>query len=283
MSIRTILMPFATTQNAQERLAGALEVTNFFQAHLEVIHAQVGARQLLPSEDRLISKSLYQRIDQMVNEYIEDSISESKQVFDRLCDEHRVLVSTPIRNQSTALWHDIFRYRAEVVSEHGKVSDLIIIPKPENGKTSVSFEAAIKHSTRPVLLMPRTQAHFDPQTVMIAWNGDAPAARAVHAALPLLKRAKQVVIVSSKRSLAVKPDQYALAHYLESHAVEVSHSVLETGRLKTPHALLEHAEALPADLIVAGAFAHRNLRKLVFGGVTKKLLFNQTIPLFVMS
>ncbi|GAL30944.1 universal stress protein UspA and related nucleotide-binding proteins [Vibrio variabilis] len=283
MSIRTILMPFATTQNAQERLAGALEVAKYFEAHLEVMHAQVGAGQLLPSENRLISRSLYKKIDQMVNEYIEESISESKEVFNRLCDDHRVNVSEPIRGETTALWHDIFRYRAEVVSEHGKVSDLIVIPKPSNGKTSVSFEAAIKHSARPVLLMPRKQSHFNPQTIMIAWNGDAAAARAVHASLPILKKAKEVVVVSSERSLVDKPDQYALATYLKAHDVQVSNSVLDTNKRETPKALLDFAQTLPADLIIAGAFAHRNLSRLVFGGVTKKLLFNQTIPLLVMS
>ena len=55
MSIRTIIMPFATLENAQERMQGALNVAKYFQAHLEVLHSQVGSNQLLPEEIRLLS------------------------------------------------------------------------------------------------------------------------------------------------------------------------------------------------------------------------------------
>ena len=43
-------------------------------------------------------------------------------------------------------------------------------------------------------------------------------------------------------------------------------------------ALLSYAADIGADLIVAGAYGHSRMRELAFGGVTKTLLNEMTVP-----
>jgi nucleotide-binding universal stress UspA family protein len=46
-------------------------------------------------------------------------------------------------------------------------------------------------------------------------------------------------------------------------------------------ALRQEAHAFGADMIVMGAFVHSRLRELMFGGVTRSMLGQSSIPLFL--
>ncbi|MEH0688764.1 universal stress protein [Vibrio cholerae] len=283
MSIKSIIMPFASQEDGDTRLEGGLHVAKFFLAHLDVLHAQVGSEQLMPHEQRLVSRKFYDQIGKIVRDYVSNDMSQAKSRFSELCQSLNVIEGESSLNQTSATWHDIFGYRGEVVAERGKVSDVIIIPKSLTGRTSVSFEAAIEHGGKPVLVMPRTQRHFAPKTVMIAWNGDEAAANAVSSALPLLKLVDNVVVATSERSLAKKPTQIDLATYLARHGVDAECLTFTRARRNTASQLLEVASEIKADVVVAGAFAHQKLHQKVFGGVTNQLLSSATIPLWMMS
>ena len=45
--------------------------------------------------------------------------------------------------------------------------------------------------------------------------------------------------------------------------------------------ILNIADKIDADLIVAGAWGHKRLQEIVFGGVTKTLISNQKKALFL--
>ncbi|MFA0155084.1 universal stress protein [Vibrio sp. 10N.261.46.A3] len=290
MTIRTIIMPFASTANSAERLEGALSIAQYFGAHLDVLHAQISPQQLMPEERQLLPSKWLSRIDQLVSNYVAEDMNQSELEFTTLCDKLEVplcdsdnLVMNEANKHVSAQWHNLTGYRADVVSERGKVSDLIIIPKPLNGKSSVSFDVAIEHGSRPILLMPREQKSFNPECIMIAWNGDDLGARAVKAAMPLLRKAKTIVVVTSERSLNKKPNQQDLKRYLGLHNIEVECISFKEGRIKTPQAILAHAEQFHADLIVAGALAHKKMHQQMLGGVTRRLLSKTNVPLFMVS
>jgi len=52
------------------------------------------------------------------------------------------------------------------------------------------------------------------------------------------------------------------------------------GRL-TGEAVLAHANALGCDLLIKGAYTQSRLRQLVFGGTTRYILNNATLPVFI--
>lgn len=285
MTIKTIIMPLASNEHAKERLEGALNVAQYFRAHLDVLHAKINPRQLLPEENQLISDEFYKRIDQIVSEYVNEDFESVRDAFNEICA--RLSVSqqgaTPSSESATAQWHDVPGFRGEVVAEKGKLSDLIVVPQPRRGKSSVSFEAAILHSGKPVLVMPRSQAHFAPKNIVIAWNGDTQAVRAVTAAMPILKRAEKVTILTSERSESKRPTQSDLRDYLALHNISSECEVFKSSRMRIPQALLETATQLDADLIVCGAYAHQRIHQQMFGDVTKTLLRKSALPLLMIG
>ncbi|WP_028021579.1 universal stress protein [Enterovibrio calviensis] len=285
MTIKTIIMPFASHAHAQERLEGALNVARYFDAHLEVLHAQINPRQLLPEESQLISDEFYKRIDQIVSDYVSEDFESVRETFDDTCAKLGItqMPATPKQSASTAHWQDVPGFRGEVVAEKGKLADLTVVPQPKRGKSSVSFEAAILHSGKPVLVMPRTQAQFSPKHVVIAWNGDTQAVRAVAAAMPVLRRANTVTIITSERSESKRPTQTGLCDYLALHDIESHCVVFKSGRMRVPQAILETAKQHDADLIVCGAYAHQRIHQQMFGDVTKTLLRKSTIPLLMIG
>ncbi|OEE57701.1 hypothetical protein A1OK_17225 [Enterovibrio norvegicus FF-454] len=285
MTIRTIIMPLASNENAKERLEGALNVASFFRAHLDVLHAHIDPKQLLPNEMQLISNEFHKRIDQIVADYVSEDLDMMRELFEDTCRSLSIsqVNRYPMSHITSAKWHEVMGFRGEVVAEKGKLSDLTIIPQPKRGKSSVSFEAAVLHSGKPVLIMPRTQTHFSPKHVMIAWNGDTQATRAVASAMHLLRSAEKVSIVTSERSIDKRPTQIDLQEYLAMHEIACDCEVFKSGRMRTPTAILSTAIRLNADAIVCGAYAHQRIHQQMFGDVTKSLLKKSQVPLWMIG
>ena len=117
---------------------------------------------------------------------------------------------------------------------------------------------------------------------MVAWDGGLAAARAVSDALPLLKRAGEVEVVS----IAMKglPSDELPGFNITRHLTR--HGIAATLK-KLPHAddvggaLLSHAADSSADYIVMGGYGHSRLREFILGGATRTMFKSQTIPVFM--
>ncbi|HEY7385509.1 MAG TPA: universal stress protein [Beijerinckiaceae bacterium] len=142
---------------------------------------------------------------------------------------------------------------------------------------------ALFESGRPVIVVPRTADRFACKRMLVAWDGSAKAARAVNDALPFLRAADGVEIVSvaGEKDLSRSIPGADLAPQLERHGVEVvvKNMVAQDGDVA--EALRQEAHAFGADMIVMGAFVHSRLRELMFGGVTRSMLGQSSIPLFL--
>jgi nucleotide-binding universal stress UspA family protein len=142
---------------------------------------------------------------------------------------------------------------------------------------------ALFDSGRPVLVVPSTIGQFRCRRVMIAWDGSAKAARALNDALPFLRAAEQVELVSvaGEKDLSRSVPGAEVAPHLERHGVEVLVKELFTHNGDVGEVLRREARAFGADMIVMGAFVHSRLRELVFGGVTRSMLKESTVPLYL--
>jgi len=119
---------------------------------------------------------------------------------------------------------------------------------------------------------------------VIAWNHSREAARAISGALPLLRLAKQVVVLdgAEQQSLvgARHLPQLDLAAYLQRHGVVAEFRVF-TPKADYGAGILAIARDSGADLIVMGAWGHSRIAELVLGGATRHLFQYSDIPLFV--
>lgn len=177
------------------------------------------------------------------------------------------------------------------VQREARLGDLLIMGQddPDDPTAFVAshfVETIILEAGRPVLVIPSAGWFRETgRRVMVAWNGSRESARATHDALPFLRRADSVDVVScavvgKRRDEWLAPPQYPVA-WLARHGIAARvHEVPVDAALSTGEALLSQAVDLSADLIVLGAYGHSRMRELVLGGVTQTLLTSMTVPTF---
>jgi len=177
---------------------------------------------------------------------------------------------------------------AATISLHARHADLVILGQPdpsEPGGEALSAQVTLG-AGRPVLVVPYVgpQERLG-QRVLIAWNAAREAARAVHDALPILKRAKAAFALEidpeSEPERGRPPAGVSLALHLARHGVKVETTQTVAGEISVADAILGTAADLGIDLIVMGAYGHSRLRELILGGVSRQLLRTMTVPVFL--
>lgn len=147
------------------------------------------------------------------------------------------------------------------------------------------IEHLLLESGRPLLVIPPGRESFTAKRVLVAWDGSAKAARAVHDALPFLRAADEVEVISVTGEKRI-PDGVPgadIAPHLSRHGVRVTVVNMPVERSDVAQTLRNRATLFGADMIVMGAFVHSRLRQMVFGGVTQSLLKSCPVPLFMSS
>lgn len=141
-------------------------------------------------------------------------------------------------------------------------------------------------SPGPVMLnvMPNGKA-LAPQNVLVAWNSSLPAARAVRAALPLLKAAKEVTIACFDADRTAWRDGDSpgtdLAAWLSHHGCRITVQDYKTGHSSVSDAILDRAREHGADLIVMGAYGRHRWNERLFGGTTLSMIQQRERAVFL--
>lgn len=123
----------------------------------------------------------------------------AKNAFQDFCAREAIVTSaTPPESSLSAEWLVETGDEAHWLALHGRVADLLVLGRPWDGGTIPMdvVDAALMDTGRPVLIVPTRPPDQIGQTIVIAWKDTAEAASAVAAAMPLLVRARQVVILS---------------------------------------------------------------------------------------
>jgi len=152
--------------------------------------------------------------------------------------------------------------------------------------TGFDPEDVIMASGRPVLVVPYAGKFATlGRRVLVAWDGSREAARAAHDALPLIEKAELVTLMTVSDSEAGfergRPMLQRMLRNLERHGIPARTEEALRGDLSVSDALLSRAADFAADLIVAGAYHHSQLRESLFGGVTRDLLERMTVPVLM--
>jgi nucleotide-binding universal stress UspA family protein len=149
-------------------------------------------------------------------------------------------------------------------------------------KTADSFseklvERLLFETGRPVLMCPEETADdldSSLKDVAIAWDQTAPAARAVGDALPLLRRASTVHIVTAAddATAAQGASGTALERHLAEHGIRAVFEAVEIAGSSVGKVFEQYVEDNAIDLLVMGGFRHSRLNEHVWGGVTSTVI-----------
>ena len=285
--IKTILVPATGSQTDDAVFTSALAVARAFDAHLDVLHVRIDAGAMVAAmatdgSGAAMTGGLVEQIDQEATRR-EDM---AKQLFERFCQREQVAIEdTPAGKQSpSAQWLREIGDEAYWIREHGRAADLLVVghPAEDQGVSIDTIEAALVGTGRPVLIVPSAPLVSLPETVVIAWKPAPEAARAVTAAMPLLSKAKRILIVTVAEEQGLSDEEGArLMTALIWHGLNVSTRHLRPDRLGAADTLLATAAEEKA-LVVMGAYGHSRLREWIFGGFTEHVLRGAAVPVLMM-
>lgn len=136
-------------------------------------------------------------------------------------------------------------------------------------------------SGKPILAVPEQVTGFDAAgNALVAWDGSSEADAALCAAVPLLQLAGSVTIVEVEDG-SVKGGAEEAAAYLSRHSIRAAIARAPTYGDDAGTVLLAKANSEKFDYLVMGGFGHSRFVEAMFGGVTRRLLTESQIPLFL--
>jgi nucleotide-binding universal stress UspA family protein len=141
----------------------------------------------------------------------------------------------------------------------------------------------VMQSGRPILVIPPKCDSLVLGHIMLAWKDSREARRAATDALPLLKKAARVTIVSLAAKDEIAPIEESVRQvmaWLGRHGV-ATEKLVEVAGGQDAEQLNRIAHQHRADIIVAGAYGHSRMREWALGGVTRDLLMRDDRPALV--
>lgn len=168
-----------------------------------------------------------------------------------------------------------------ILVDHLLTADLAITAAGDHeGFAAVDACHLAARSGAPVLRLgsPSSALSFD--RVVVAWKDGLEARRAVHEALPILRRAQHVLVLGVGDE--VHSDGLdALTQHLQRHRVQAQARHVSDGGQGVSAEILRHAEAEACGLIVSGAYSRSRLKEMILGGVTRDLQHTPEIAWFL--
>lgn len=282
--IRKILAPVRGDGKGESVVSHAAVLARNTNSHIEVTHCRARPEDLMPFGVPLPSVLRKQMLDQAA--VLADAEEEVlKAEFEALAKKLDIEIREANGGKGpTAEWVEEAGRQVDVIRQHGRLADVIVVPKPDVDRNlgTNTLKAALFNTGRPVLMVPDTKEPPKTlgQNVTIAWNGSLEASRAVTMTLPILRSAKTVTILSSgeepKAASAEKLQDYLRAHEIESTIAKISAS----GNVgKT---LLSTSAELGADCMIMGAYGDSHERETVFGGNTQHVVDKAEMPVILV-
>jgi nucleotide-binding universal stress UspA family protein len=166
-----------------------------------------------------------------------------------------------------------------------RVYDLSVVGRPGVGRNEprmTTLEAVLFESGRPVLMSPPVPPKSVGDNILVHWNASTETARIIFDALPFLKLAQKVTLLSVEGNLVPGPKPEQMLAYLAAHGIKgtMTHT-RPAAKGGAGEAILVEARRIGADLILKGAYTQSRLRQMIFGGATQHILQAADIPVLL--
>src|SRR5215475_11538083 len=133
--------------------------------------------------------------------------------------------------------------------------DLTVLNRPgAQRRRMATLEHVLFESGRPVLMAPPFPPKSLAQTVVIHWNASTEVSRAISMSLPILRKAKRVIVLGVEGSLVPGPAGSDAVSHLWAHDVAATEQPIGTRGHRPGVARLAESRAHGADLLIKGAY-----------------------------
>jgi nucleotide-binding universal stress UspA family protein len=173
----------------------------------------------------------------------------------------------------------------DFVGSYGRVFDMIVLARPGDewqSPSMITLESALFESGRPVLIAPPTSPRTLATNILVAWNNSTEQARTMADAMPLLRLAERITILTVEGATVAGPSGEQMARSLKMNGLAADTMTLKpVGKRNAGETILAKADELGCDLIVKGAYTQSRLRQMIFGGTTRHILANAKLPVLM--
>jgi nucleotide-binding universal stress UspA family protein len=278
--MKTILVPTEQTSATEQALHCALLLAEKFGGRIEGFALRPAVAEMVAMDPDAGMTMV------AVKENDADMVRQAEELFRGFMQQRGVPQQSAEAPPATVAW----AWNADAPSGHdfvgsyGRVFDIIVLARPGEEWQSpamVTLESALFESGRPVLIAPPSAPRTLANNILIAWNRSTEQARTTAFAMPLLKRAERVTILTVEGATVAGPSGEDLARSLAAHGIAAATITLPAGKGNAGETILRKAGELGCDLIVKGAYTQSRLRQMIFGGTTRHILTNADLPVLM--
>ena len=280
--IKSILVPVRGDGMVATVLAHAAALAKQHKAQVNVVHCRAQPKDMLPqgiSLNDFAQKIMMEQASELANRQ-EDHL---RGILHRLSREFGLTEDADTEGTAICTFAEENGRMADVVKHAGRLSDLIVLPKPQRERNlgQSSLKAALYGAGRPVLVCPG-QLHPDEtfaQHVAIGWNGSLPASRAVASSLDIIHGAKRVTILTGGKVQSHGPDADDLVAYYALRDIKAE--IVGFDGKDAAKELLKACKDIGASLLVIGAYSHSHETEMLFGGNTARIVDKTEMPILM--
>ena len=275
--MRNILLPFEYIETIPHLVDCAVSLAKKYNSSVSgvAIHQRIDS--FIAQEGSIVFDSLHH--DENKEESIKykekfmDHINTLKKSDSDLSDLKYKWLSEELENQ-------------KYLGDLSRVYNVVIISRPYQELQSASLssiQTILFDGGRPVMLIPMNKQIDIGKEVVISWNCTTESSRAVFAALPILKKANNVTILTVEKVITEGPSGEQVSELLASHGIDAKPVTISGDEKKIGDAILDFSKSVDADLIVKGAYTQSRLREIIFGGATRHLMLHSEIPIYLVN
>jgi len=166
-----------------------------------------------------------------------------------------------------------------------RLFDITIVGRPGVGRNEprmTTLEAALFESGRPILMVPPNVPRTLGTNILVHWNASTETARVINDAMPFLRRADKVTLLSVDGNMVAGPRPAEMLEYLARHGIKGTEAQTKpASKGGAGEAILVEARKIGADIILKGAYTQSRLRQMIFGGATQHILQASDIPVIL--
>jgi nucleotide-binding universal stress UspA family protein len=215
----------------------------------------------------------------------DDETLEARKLFETFMQQHGIAAGRTTADRPWFGWFAEVAPGEDLVGDHGRTFDVIVMSRPD-ADTAAPYHRAIEsglfESGRPVLLSPPVAPKQIATNIMIHWNGSTEQARTNALAMPLLRLAGRVTVLTVIGGQDVPgPSADQVRKQLRYNGIAAEPMTIELEGRSTGEAILAAASAQGCDLLVKGAFTRNRLRQMIFGGATRHVMHHADLPVLM--